>query len=103
MLETIDDQNIGPLLANEGLTVLLMSSPWDGNGIILRSIIMGMTERFPSVQFREAAYETSPRLARLFNLTSPPGLLLIVDGELVERITKPVSAGKIVELIQHLI
>ncbi|MFT6483797.1 MAG: hypothetical protein ACJAWN_000506, partial [Neolewinella sp.] len=41
----------------------------------------------------------SPRLARLFNLLSPPGILFVKDGEMVQRITGPVSAGRIEELL----
>ncbi len=100
-LLTIDDQQISDLLQAEGLTVVLITSPWDGNGIILRSIIDDLAGRYRSVNFRVADYETCPRLARLFNLMSPPGILLIREGEMLERLTGPVSAGKISKLIQE--
>ncbi|MEO0735148.1 MAG: thioredoxin family protein, partial [Bacteroidota bacterium] len=89
-----------PARAGNGLTLVLMTSHWDGNGIILRSIIQRMTDQYRGVRFCEADYEQAPRLARLFNLTSPPGLLFIREGELVHRITKPISAGRISDLIQ---
>lgn len=100
MLESVDDNKLASLLTGEGLTLVLMTSVWDGNGIILRSIIMGMRDRFRGVRFCEADYEQTPRMARLFNLTSPPGLVILREGELVHRITKPISAGQISELIQ---
>lgn len=100
MLETIDDNKIGSILAGEGLTLVLLTSTWDGNGIILRSIISGMQQQYRSVRFCEADYEKTPQLARLFNLTSPPGLVFIREGELVHRITKPISASQISALIQ---
>lgn len=100
-LLTIDDRQISDLLQAKGLTVVLITSPWDGNGIILRSIIEGLAGRYRSVNFRIADYEACPRLARLFNLMSPPGILLIREGEMLERLTGPVSAVKISELIQE--
>lgn len=100
-LTTIDDGQISGLLQADGLSVVLMTSPWDGNGIILQSIIENLTSQFPAVQFRVADYETSPRLARLFNLMSPPGVLLIKAGEMIQRVTGPVSAGRISDLIRE--
>ncbi|WP_273447275.1 thioredoxin family protein [Neolewinella agarilytica] len=98
-IDIINDKNIPSLLSKEGLTVVLMTSPWDGNGIIMRSIMESISGNFSSVNFSQADYESSPQLARLFSLLSPPGILLIKEGELLHRITKPVSAGKISELI----
>ncbi len=100
-LLTIDDRQISDLLQAQGLTVVLITSPWDGNGIILRSIMEGLAGRYHKVNFRVADYENCPRLARLFNLMSPPGILLIREGEMLERLTGPVSAGKISALIQQ--
>lgn len=99
-LDLIDDKRIADLLAREGVAVVLMSSPWDGNGIILRTIVESVAEQYREVGFYQADYERSPRLARLFNLLSPPGLLFIRDGELVHRVTRPVSAGAVGDLIQ---
>ncbi len=99
-LTTIEDRQIGEVLTNRGLTVLLMTAPWDGNGIILRGIIEGFVPHFRSVSFLEADYESCPRLARLFNLMSPPGILFVKDGEMVNRVSGPVSAGRINELIR---
>lgn len=98
-IDTINDFHIASLLTKEGVSVVLMSSPWDGNGIIMRNIIESVGESFPAVDFKQADYESSPRLAKLFNLLSPPGILLVKDGELMHRITKPISAGRISELI----
>lgn len=98
-LQQIGDDQIGALLSRSGVTVVLMSSPWDGNGVIMRTIVENIAARFKMVNFATADYESSPRLAKLFNLLSPPGLLFVKDGELIHRITKPTSAGKISELI----
>ena len=101
-LESISDDRIGRLLSAEGLHVVLMSSPWDGNGIIMRNIVEGLTGQFHGVRFYAADYEASPRLARLFNLLSPPGLLFIRDGELIERVTRPMSAGSVRALLHSM-
>lgn len=98
-LKLISDQRIGDLLAREGLHVVLMSSPWDGNGVIMRNIVESVAPKNRNVQFYQADYEDSPQLARLFNLLSPPGLLFIRDGELVKRVVKPLSAGGVQDLI----
>ena len=98
-LKLISDQRIGDLLAREGLHIVLMSSPWDGNGVIMRNIVESIAPQNRSVQFYQADYEDSPKLARLFNLLSPPGLLFIRDGELVKRVVKPLSAGGVQDLI----
>lgn len=100
-LTTIDDRQISDLLQADGLTVVLMTSPWDGNGIILRSIIENLAAQYRAVQFRVADYEDCPRLARLFNLMSPPGVLFVRNGEMIQRVTGPVSAGRIGELIRE--
>ena len=98
-LNPIEDRQITEVLSNRGLTVILMSSPWDGNGIILRGILEGFVGRYRSVNFCSADYEDCPRLARLFNLLPPPGILFVKDGEMIQRITGPVSAGRIEELL----
>ena len=98
-IDTIDDSNIPALLSQEGLTVVLMTSPWDGNGVIMQRIMESISGQFTSVHFSKADYESSPGLARLFNLLSPPGIVFVREGELMHRITKPISAGKISELI----
>lgn len=100
-LTNIDDQQISNLLQTDGLTVVLMTAPWDGNGIILRSIIENLAAQYRSVAFRIADYEACPRLARLFNLLSPPGVVILRDGEMIQRVTGPVSAGRISELIRE--
>lgn len=98
-LESTSDKHIPTLLTGRELRVVLMSSPWDGNGIIMRNILEGITDQFQQVHFYHADYESSPQLARLFNLLSPPGLLFIRDGELVHKVTKPISVGSLRELI----
>lgn len=98
-LNAIEDRHISEVLSHQGLSVILMSSPWDGNGIILRGILEGLTARHRAVNFCVADYEESPRLARLFNLLSPPGIVLVKDGEMIQRITGPASAGRIEALI----
>jgi len=102
-VDSINDTNISSLLAREGLTVLLMTSPWDGNGIIMLNIMESIAGGFSSVRFNQTDYESSPQLARLFNLLSPPGILFVKEGELMHRITKPVSAGRISELINTIV
>jgi len=99
-IRTIDDRQIGAVLTNGGLSVLLMAAPWDGNGIILRGIIESLAPAFRTVTFLEADYESCPRMARLFNLLAPPGILFVKDGEMVGRVSGPVSAGRINELIR---
>ena len=96
----IQDGQIADLLAARGLSVVLMSADWDGNGIILRSILEGLAAEYGSVNFYVADYERSPRLARLFNLLSPPGIVFLREGELTQRLTGPVSAGRLGELIR---
>lgn len=98
-LHDIEDPQIAEVLSRHGLTVILMTSAWDGNGVILRSILEGLTPRFRSVRFCAADYEASPRLARLFNLLTPPGILFVKDGEMIQRLTGPVSAGRLNELL----
>lgn len=95
----LTDANIPQLLAQEGVSVLLLSAEWDGKGVILKAILQGVAKRHPEVNFHEADYEANPQLTRLFNLLTPPGLLFLRDGELIHRVTKPISAGRIQELI----
>lgn len=101
-IETITDQHISTLLGGQGLQVVLMSSPWDGNGIIMLNILQGVASQHREIGFYHADYEASPRLGRLFNLLSPPGILFLKDGELVNRVTKPMSAGSLQDLINNL-
>jgi len=99
-LNAIEDRQIADVLSTGGLTVILMTAPWDGNGIIITSILEGFTTRYRGVNFCVADYEASPRLARLFNLLSPPGILFLKDGEMLERLTGPVSAARLNEIIK---
>ena len=99
-LTPIDDGQIGDLLAATGLCVVLLTSTWDGRGVILRSILGSLAGEYRSVNFFEADYELSPRLARMFNLLSPPGVLFVREGELLQRLTGPVSAARIADVIR---
>lgn len=98
-IEPLTDEQISHLLGQDQLCVVLMTATWDGNGIILRSLIQMLSDQYANVYFSEADFETTPRLAKLFNMTRPPGLLFIKDGELVHRISGPTSAGAISSII----
>ena len=100
-IATLDDDQIGNLLSRDGLCVVLMTASWDGNGIIFRSLIEMLSDQYTKVFFSEADFETTPRLAKLFNMTRPPGLLFVKDGELVHRISGPTSAGAIGAIINE--
>ena len=98
-LTPLEDRQIATLLSTNGLCVVLLSADWDGNGIILRSILGGLAAEYRAVTFFAADYESSPRLARMFNLLSPPGVLFVRDGELLHRLTGPISAARLRQLL----
>ncbi len=100
-LKQFDDTDIGQILSAEGLTVVLLTATWDGNGIILSTIIEGLSGRFKRVSFCVVDFEVSPQLAKLFNMPRPPGLVFVKDGELVGRIVGPVGVDQIEELINQ--
>lgn len=99
-MKQLTDQHINQLLTTPGLSLVFMTAGWDGNGVILRSILAGLASEYRAVGFFEADYESNPRLCRLFNLLSPPGVALLRDGELLHRVTGPVSAVQIGRLLQ---
>ena len=97
----IDDSKIGDLLSRTGLSLLLITSSWDGHGIILRTLIEGLAGRYQRVFFGIADVEDSPTICKVFNVTNPPGLLLLKNGELIDRIQGAVGGSTIVDLIEH--
>lgn len=98
-LISLDDSQIGRILSAPGLSVVLLTSRWDGNGVILRTIMDRLAASHPGVGFCVADTEDSPQLARLFNLTRPPGILFVKEGELVGRVDGPASAGELRDYI----
>ena len=98
-LQQFDDNDIGSLLSAEGLVVVLLTANWDGNGIILSSLIQGLAGRYDQATFGVVDYESSPQLAKLFNMPRPPGLMFIKQGELVGRLMGPTGLGDIEDLI----
>ena len=94
-LTPLSDRQINQLLTLPGLSVVLLSAAWDGDGIILNSILAQVAEDYPSAHFYSADYESSPQLARMSNLLSPPGIFFIREGEFLGRLTGPVSAARI--------
>ncbi|PHK98224.1 hypothetical protein CGL56_11000 [Neolewinella marina] len=100
-LTHINDAKINEVLAHAGLSVLLITSTWDGHGIIMRTLLEGLSNRYGKVFFGVADVEDSPRICKVFNVTNPPGLLLVKDGELIERAMGPIGGSGIVELIER--
>ena len=98
-LKQLDDTDIGLILSTEGLSVVLLTAAWDGNGIILSSIIESLSGRYKRVSFCTADFESSPQLAKLFNMPRPPGLVFVKNGELVGRIVGPAGVDQIEDFI----
>lgn len=99
-LQQINDAKVNELLAHSGLSVLLITSTWDGHGIIMRTLLEGLSNQYTKVFFGVADVEDSPRLCKVFNVTNPPGLLLVKDGELIHRAMGPIGGSAIIELIE---
>ena len=97
----ISDTKVAELLGRTELTVLLITSSWDGHGIIMRALLEGIANRYPQVAFGVADVEDSPRLCKLFNVTNPPGLLFVRDGELINRIQGAIGGTTITQLIER--
>ncbi|WP_116127636.1 thioredoxin family protein [Lewinella sp. IMCC34183] len=100
-LQQINDTKLNELLAHSGLIVLLITSTWDGHGIIMRTILEGISNQYTKVLFGVSDVEDSPRICKVFNVTNPPGLLLVKDGELIERAMGAIGGSAIVELIER--
>lgn len=99
-LKNTDDGKINELLTRSGLSILLVTSSWDGHGIIMRALLEKLAERYQKVFFTVAEVEESPRLCKVFNVTNPPGLLFIRDGELIDRLQGAVGGSSIVTVIE---
>ena len=100
-LTQVNDAKIAELLSRSELSLLLITSHWDGHGIIMRTLLEGIASRYPKVSFGVASVDDSPRLCKLFNVTNPPGLLFVRDGELIDRLQGPVGGRTITQLIER--
>jgi len=100
-LRDIDDNRIGELLSRRGLSVLLVTSAWDGHGVIMRALLDSLSERYHEVYFGVATVEDSPVICKLFNVTNPPGLLIVKDGELIDRVQGAIGGSTITDLIEQ--
>lgn len=98
----IDDGKINELLTRSGLSILLVTSSWDGHGAIMRALLEGLAERYQNILFTVAEVEESPRLCKVFNLTNPPGLLFIRDGELIDRLQGAIGGSSIATAIEQI-
>ena len=83
------------------MSVILITSTWDGHGIIMRTLLEGLANRYSKVMFSVADVEASPRICKIFNVTNPPGLLVVKDGELIERTSGAIGGSSIAELIDR--
>ena len=95
----LTDAQLGELLAHEGLSVVLLTAVWDGNGIILQSLLQVLRGQYRNVNFCVADFEQCPRMAKLFNMARPPGLLFVHNGELVERVVGTTNIGELEDRI----
>jgi thioredoxin 1 len=95
------DSKIGDLLGRSGLSVLLITSSWDGHGVIMRTLLDSLSNRYERVHFGVADVESSPQICKIFNVTNPPGLLFVKDGELIDRVVGGVGGSTITELIER--
>jgi thioredoxin-like negative regulator of GroEL len=100
-LVDIDDTKIGELLNSSGLTVLLVTSAWDGHGVIMRALLGSLSGRYQKVSFVAATVEDSPTICKIFNVTNPPGLLFVKDGELIDQVQGAVGGSTIIDLIEY--
>ncbi len=100
-LTTVNDAKINELLTRSGLSLLLITSSWDGHGVIMRTLLEGLSNRYSKVFFGVADVEDSPRICKVFNVTNPPGLLFVRDGELIDRVQGAVGGSTIIELIER--
>ena len=100
-LITVNDGKINELLTRSGLSLLLITSSWDGHGVIMRTLLEGLSSRYSKVFFGVADVEGSPRICKIFNVTNPPGLLFVRDGELIDRVQGAVGGSTIIELIER--
>ena len=100
-LTQINDAKLPELLMRPELTLLLITSNWDGHGIIMRTLLEGLAGRYGNVSFSMADVEQSPRICKIFNVTDPPGLLFVRDGELIDRLQGPVGGRGILQLVER--
>ena len=100
-LVQITDQKVNEVLTNSGMSVVLITSTWDGHGVIMRTLLEGLSNRYSKVFFGVADVEASPRICKVFNVTNPPALLVVKDGELVERTTGAIGGSGIADLIER--
>ena len=99
-LHDIDDDHLSDLLNRSGVSLLLVTSSWDGEGIIMRALLEKLTGRYQDVHFYTADVDDCPVICKVFNVTNPPGLLFLQDGELIDRRQGAVGGNTIVELIE---
>jgi len=97
----IKDSELGELLSRAGLSLLLVTSAWDGHGVIMQALLESLASRYQSVYFGVASVEDSPVICKVFNVTNPPGLLFVKDGELIDHIQGAVGGSKITDLIEQ--
>lgn len=100
-LITINDDKLGDILSQNGLTIILVTSSWDGYGIIMRSLLERKAVEYGNIRFCVADVETSPKLCRLFNVTAPPGLLLVRNGELIDHRSGAMGGNAIGDFIEQ--
>lgn len=100
-LKQITDEKLIEVLSHPGVCVILITSTWDGHGIIMRTLLEGLSNRYGKVFFGIADVESSPRICKLFNVTNPPDLLVVKDGELIERTSGAVGGSTIVDMIER--
>ena len=84
-MRTITDEDTAPLA--EGVVLLDFWAPWCGPCKQLAPALEKMSGAYEGrVEFFKCNTDENPALGAKYNVTSVPTLLVLVDGEVVERI-----------------
>ncbi|MFK8007570.1 MAG: thioredoxin family protein [Saprospiraceae bacterium] len=90
------------VVAQRQPTVLVFGTQWSGNSEIVDSMMERVSQKFNSdIQFFKVDLEEQANISNFFGVHSVPTIVLIKDGEVVERIEGFIPAKKVQKKIKE--
>jgi thioredoxin 1 len=98
----VTDDNISDISQKYPLMVVDCWAPWCGPCKMIAPIVEELAVEYEGkVAFGKLNVDENDKLARLHNIMSIPTLLLLKDGDVVERIVGAVPKEHIVHMMKH--
>lgn len=84
------------------LTLLVFENDWCAQCYTQRPIIRALSKKYSSkIDVQLIKIQDNPELAEQYQLFSAPSMVLLVNGQVVERVTRFIDANQLNTLVRY--